>query len=74
VLRSRSVATFLLPLFGYEKVESIVAEAVETNSSIRDIVLGQGLMSAISFDDLMNPRRMYKLGFSAEDYDTKEDK
>lgn len=74
VLRSRSVATFLLPLFGYESVENIVAEAVKTNSSIRDVVLGQGLMSAERFDDLMNPRRMYKLGFSAEDYENKEDK
>ncbi len=66
--RSGALATFLLPLFGYDAVEMVVQQALREDKSVRDVLLEKGLMDAERFETLMNPRRMYKLGFSTDDY------
>ncbi len=68
VYRSGALATFLLPLFGYDAVEMVVQQALREDKSVRDVLLEKGLMDAERFETLMNPRRMYKLGFSTDDY------
>lgn len=68
VQRSGALATFLLPVLGYDTVEGLVRESRSSGKTLRELVLEQGLMNAERFDALMNPRRMYKLGFSPEDY------
>ncbi len=68
VFRSAALATFLLPLFGYDVVEMVVDQARREGKSVQDVLIEKGLMDAERFETLMNPRRMYKLGFSTEDY------
>jgi aspartate ammonia-lyase len=74
LLRSKTIATFLLPLLGYEQVESLVKEADARSITLRQAVLEKGLLSEAQFDGLMNPKRMYKLGYSPDDYSPGEDK
>jgi aspartate ammonia-lyase len=68
VLRSKAIATFLLPVLGYDKVEEVVKTAEAEGKTIRAIVLEKGLLTEAQFTELMNPRRMFKLGYSEDDY------
>lgn len=68
VTRSGALATFLLPVLGYDAVEELVRDSRQKGVTLREEVLNRGLMDAKRFDDLMNPRRMYKLGYSPDDY------
>ncbi|PKN77700.1 MAG: aspartate ammonia-lyase [Candidatus Cloacimonetes bacterium HGW-Cloacimonetes-1] len=66
--QSKSIATYLVPILGYSRVESLVLEAIKSKQSIKDIVLGQKLLTSEQYEELMSPRSMYKLGFSESDY------
>ncbi|HNX38777.1 MAG TPA: aspartate ammonia-lyase [Candidatus Cloacimonadota bacterium] len=68
VLRSQALATFLLPVLGYAKVEELVKCSAAEGISLREMVIRNGLMDQAQFDSLMEPKRMYKLGYSPEDY------
>jgi len=67
--QSKSIATYLLPIWGYQKVEEIVADAHSQNLSIDEYLIKQKLLTAEQLKELMSPKRMYKLGFSKDDYD-----
>ncbi len=66
--KSKSIATYLVPILGYSRVESLVLEAINTNNSIKDIILCQKLLTSEQYEELMSPKSMYKLGFSESDY------
>lgn len=68
VINSTSLATYLIPLFGYDKVEEIIKKATLTDQSIKQIILLEELLTEEEFNELLKPQRMYKLGFSEEDY------
>ncbi|HOZ01089.1 MAG TPA: aspartate ammonia-lyase [Candidatus Syntrophosphaera sp.] len=69
LLGAKALATFLLPILGYDTVEEIRETAKSEQRGIREIVLERGLLTAEQFDGLLNPRRMYKLGYSDDDYE-----
>lgn len=68
LMQSTSLATYLIPVLGYERVETIIRDAMETGRTIRETVISQGLLSAEQFDSYLSPQRMYKLGFTPDDY------
>ncbi len=65
---SKSIATYLIPIFGYDKVEQIVRSAIANSCSIKDELLKQKLLTDKQFEELMSPERMYKLGYTETDY------
>ena len=69
LLNSKSIATYLLPLFGYEKMEYVIKKATAENKTIKDILLSESLLTEAEFDKLLQPQRMYKLGYTKDDYE-----
>lgn len=69
LLQSKSIATFLVPLLGYSVVEQILVKAAKENISIKDATIAQKLLTPEQFEQIMSPKRMYKLGFSTQDYE-----
>ncbi|PID28567.1 MAG: aspartate ammonia-lyase [Candidatus Cloacimonadota bacterium] len=63
LLKSKSLATVMIEKAGYKKVEEILAESISSGKSVKEIVLAINLFSEEEFDDLMNPGKMYKLGY-----------
>lgn len=68
LMNSKSIATYLVPLFGYDKVEDIIKKTIDTDTSIKDVVMSEGLLTEDEFNRLLQPQRMYKLGFTKDDY------
>jgi aspartate ammonia-lyase len=68
LMQSRSLATYLLPVLGYDKVEKVLQISDENNKTLKDVILEQGLLSSEQFDELLSPARMSKLGFTPDDY------
>ncbi len=68
VLKSQALATYLLPVLGYDAVEDLVEAAEKSGRTVRELALEKQLLTEEQFDELMNPKRMRKLGWSAEDY------
>lgn len=67
VTRSKSLATYLVPVLGYRKVEEIVNLARERDTDIKSILIAEGILSAAQLDELLSPKRMYRLGFNPQD-------
>ncbi|MDI6850507.1 MAG: aspartate ammonia-lyase [bacterium] len=67
VERSKTLATVLVPILGYKKVEEIVEEARRRGCSIIDVLIKGGIMEEEKVRELLKPNRMYKLGFTEED-------
>ncbi len=57
-----AAATALVPLLGHERAEHIAAEAAAEGRSIRELVVGGGLLDAASFDSLISPEAVCRLG------------
>ncbi len=64
---SKSIATILVPILGYKKVEEIVIESEKTGKSIKEILKAKGILNEKEINDILNPKKMYKLGYSDED-------
>uniref|UniRef100_A0A7V4E4G0 Aspartate ammonia-lyase n=1 Tax=candidate division WOR-3 bacterium TaxID=2052148 RepID=A0A7V4E4G0_UNCW3 len=67
VEKSKTIATVLVPIFGYEKVKEIVEEAKRRGCTVIDVLIQDKLMDEKKVRDLLSPKRMYKLGFTEED-------
>lgn len=67
IQNSKAIATVLVPLIGYEETEKIVYHATKENISIWDAIRQANIMSEEHLQDLLSPKRMYKLGFTPED-------
>jgi aspartate ammonia-lyase len=68
LLYSKSIATYLLPKFGYAKMEEVISKAVASHKTIKQILLEDNLLTEDEFNCLLKPQKMYKLGFTEEDY------
>lgn len=67
VTHSKSLATYLVPVLGYSKVEEIVYTARARGMDIKSTILAEGILNAKQLDDLLSPKRMYRLGFNPQD-------
>jgi aspartate ammonia-lyase len=68
LMNSKTIATYLIPKLGYEKMEYVIGKAVTESKTVRNILLSEGLLTSEELDNLLQPQRMYKLGFTKEDY------
>ena len=59
---STAIATALLPVLGYERMPDILRLAQQTHRTIRQIVIGDGLLSEQIFDELTSPEAVCRLG------------
>ncbi|MDD5309868.1 MAG: aspartate ammonia-lyase [Deltaproteobacteria bacterium] len=59
---STAVATALVPLVGYEKAGEVARRARETGRTVRDVAVGEGLVTAEQFDDILRPEAVCRLG------------
>ncbi len=59
---STAAATALLPALGYDAVCAAVGRAVETGRTIREVVLGDGLLDEREFEELLSPEAVMRLG------------
>jgi aspartate ammonia-lyase len=71
-LKSKSIATVLVPLLGYNRVEAVVKEAMLSGKTAMETAVSQGLITESQVEDLLAPKRMYKLGFSSTRNDERE--
>ncbi len=60
---SKSLATVLVPILGYNKVEEIISIAKTENCGIDEIILKQKLLSKEEIEKILSPNAMYKMGF-----------
>lgn len=58
VKNSIGIVTALNPIIGYKASTKIAKEALETNRSVYDIVLEQGIMTKEDLDSALDPRNM----------------
>ncbi len=63
LLQSRTIATIFVPILGYAKVEELIKESIKNKISMRDLILQENLLTESQVDELLSPKRMYKLGF-----------
>lgn len=60
--RSLSLVTALNPHLGYETAASVAQEALSSGKTLREVVLGRGLMSVSAFDRALSPDAMVRPG------------
>jgi fumarate hydratase class II len=51
--KSLAIATYLVPVIGYDMAATVSKKAYETGKRIRDVVAAEGIMSAEAFDKLV---------------------
>lgn len=56
--RSIGIITALVPRIGYANATRIAAEALNTGSTVRELVLNEALLSEAELDQLLSPRSM----------------
>jgi aspartate ammonia-lyase len=64
--RSTAVATALSPYIGYAATADVAKEAVRTGKTIREIVLGRGLMDAATADRVLEAKAMTEPGVAGK--------
>ncbi|RHW21184.1 aspartate ammonia-lyase [Pseudomonas jilinensis] len=55
---SIGIITALVPRIGYANATRIAAEALHSGSTVRELVLGEGLLEELELDRLLSPRAM----------------
>jgi fumarate hydratase class II len=60
VNRSLMLVTALNPHIGYDAAAAVAKEALATGKSLREVVLGKGLLDAATLDRVLDPRTMTK--------------
>ena len=58
VANSIGIVTALVPHIGYENSTRIAKRALETNRSVMDLVLEEGLLSQNQLEDILSPQKM----------------
>lgn len=69
VEQSNALATVLVPVLGYARVEEIVANAKHAGRSVSEEIIEQSIASRETVDMLLSPRRLCKMGFTREEFD-----
>jgi len=62
VRASSAAATALVPEIGYERASGVVRAARERGLTIREVVVGDGLLSAEQYDELLSAEAVCRLG------------
>ena len=55
---SLMLVTALSPILGYEKSAYIAKKAFEENTSLKDVVLRENILTEEEFDKIINPKNM----------------
>jgi len=63
ILNSTAVITALVPALGYEKSLKVILQAKAEDKTIREVVLEQKLLDQESFEKMISPEAVNKLGF-----------
>ncbi len=63
--KSKTIATILVPILGYQTVEKIIKESEEKDLPIEEIL--KKYLSDSEIKELLNPKRMYKLGYTKDE-------
>lgn len=69
VEQSSALATVLVPVLGYDRVEKLVSEAKSTGNSVSTQAVLAGVASPEAVRQLLSPRRLCKLGFTPTEFD-----
>jgi len=64
-----TLATALVPYFGYETVQNWVKESLSENKTFKDLVLEKKYLTPEQHKKLLSPQNMLKLGFTPADLD-----
>ncbi len=64
---SVGIITAICPYVGYNKAAKIAKEALRTNSSVRSLIIRDGLLTEDQLDIILNPYTMTKPGILGED-------
>ncbi|MBN2693242.1 aspartate ammonia-lyase [bacterium] len=64
VKETPSIATILVHIIGYKKVEEIIEKAVSSGRTVYDIVVDENILPKEELDEILSPWNMYKLGFT----------
>lgn len=59
---SSAAATALVPVLGYDRACEVVVEAQRSGRTVRDVVVGDGLLEAAQFDELLSAEAVCRLG------------
>ncbi len=59
---STATLTALLPVLGYEKASEVARLCKATGQTVREIVVGRGVLSAEAFDECVSPEAVCRLG------------
>jgi aspartate ammonia-lyase len=65
---SVGVVTALLPHIGYEQASVIAKEALSSGQSIKEIVIGKGLLTAEQLDVILSPEEMTQPGIAGKQF------
>lgn len=65
---SKSIATILVPVLGYKKVEELVNESTKLNKNLYQYLLESEILPKETLNKLLSPQNLYKLGFTKDDY------
>jgi aspartate ammonia-lyase len=68
LMNSKTIATYLIPKFGYDKMEKVIQKAISDKKTVKEILIEKNLLTVEEFELLLQPQRMYKLGFTKDDY------
>ncbi|WP_245539471.1 aspartate ammonia-lyase [Thiofilum flexile] len=60
VEQSPGLATFLIPVIGYQAATKIAKEVISTGHSVRDLVLAQGIMNEAQWEQFMQADNLTK--------------
>lgn len=60
VEQSPGLATFLIPVIGYQAATKIAKEVINSGRSVKDLVLAQGIMNETQWEEFMHPDNLTK--------------
>lgn len=66
--KSVGIVTALLPHIGYEQASSVAKEALKTGSSVKDLVIAKGLLTAEQLEIILSPEEMTKPGIAGKQF------
>jgi fumarate hydratase class II len=65
--RSMALATALNPSIGYDRAAEVAKEALETDRTVREVVIEKGYLTAAEADEVLDPERMTHPGILGDD-------
>lgn len=60
VEQSPGLATFLIPVIGYQAATKIAKEVINSGQSVKELVLAQGIMNEMQWEQFMHPDNLTK--------------